>query len=221
MFVLKNGNQMRRIKKNVVTALVVSGVWLLMQIVVLIVVNAKKSSFFSVGPSARLLLPFTEDTIIDTWGEWAWLVIFSVISTAVMVYNSAMFTPWVESVAMNPEIKLPHDKRETLIMVNVAWFIQMITGAVTVIYTSTQADVAFMAALAGIITYWRCSVIIVYDPARDRLDDNDRDKSIFELNEEPDHRLFQPFEIQDYPDMDLDDLTQATLVTIKTAGMDV
>jgi len=173
---------MIRIKNNVMVSIWLSGAWLVVQMIVLVVMNARKSSYFSFGPSKQLVMPFTTDMLIDTWGKWCWLVLFSVVSTVVSVYNSAMLRPWIDSVALNPEVKLPHDKPRTLVLVNVSSAIQMATGAITFVYTSTQADMALFSSLSAVVVYYICSHEIVYDPDRDRLDSNDNSENIFQLD---------------------------------------
>ncbi len=181
---------MRKIKGNVTTAIGLSALWLVLQLVVLVVVNVRKSAYFAFGPSRQLLMPFTTDMQIDTWAKWVFLVLFSTLSTVVSMYNSAMLRPWIDSVALNPEVRLPHDKNETLLLVNLSSAIQMVTGAITFVYTSTQVDIAFFSGLGAVVVYYICSYTIIHDTERDRLDSNDNAENIFQLDELPDQTLF-------------------------------
>lgn len=190
---------MRKIKSNVTTAIWLSAAWLAMQLVVLVITSVRKSSYFSFGPSELLLMPFTTDTQVDTWAKWLFLVLFSTLSTIVSTYNSAMLRPWIDSVALNPEVKLPHDKGHTMMLVNVSSAIQMVTGAITFVYTSTQVDIAFFSGLGAVAVYYICSYAIVHDEDRDRLDSNDNTENIFQLDELPDQTLFSPTDATDAP----------------------
>ncbi len=176
---------MRKIKSGVTTAIALSGSWLFGQILILIILNVQRSSYFAFGPSPLLNMPFTSDLAIDTWTKWSFLVFLSMVSSVVSVYNSAMLQPWIESVALNPEIKLPHDKFQTLIMVNLSWSIQMGTSAITFVYTSTQVDIAIFSAISAMLVYYVCSWQIINDTDRDRLDSNDNTENIFQLDDLP------------------------------------
>jgi hypothetical protein len=188
---------MRKIKKSVISAIFLSVIWLIAEVVMLAMVNVKKSQFFSFGPSERLIMPFTDTTVIDTWFKWWSLVMFSIISTCVSVYNSVNFSPWAESVALNPEVKLPHDKKLTFAMVNISWIIQMTTNALTFVYTTTQVDVAFISGVSGAIAYAMCSYEIINDAERDKLEEVYNNDSIFKMDLLPDHTLFRSTDEQD------------------------
>jgi hypothetical protein len=177
---------MREIKKNITIAIKVSAAWITVQFLSFMLLGAKRSDFFSFGPSKRLLVPFTQDVVVDNWAAWCYLVLFSVTSTCVLTYNSVMLSPWIESVALNPEVPLPHDKNKTYMLVLLSFLMQTINAVITVASNSTQFDVAVISTMVGLVVYTLCSRAIIFDETRNSLNNESNMQLISRDNESVD-----------------------------------
>jgi hypothetical protein len=154
------------IPTNVKRAVFCSVSWLVIQVMAWIYLGMYNSEYYSWGPSDDLILPFT-NTVVDTWPRWTLLIINIVMSVSVNVYSADLFYPWMSSVALNPGVKLNHDKKHTWLVVNIFWATTAVQALFFFMLAYSQIDIAFVSAISAIITGMYSSRVCIYDPARD------------------------------------------------------
>jgi hypothetical protein len=154
------------IPTNVKRAVFCSVSWLVIQIMTWFYLGMYKSDYYSWGPSDDLILPFT-NTVVNTWPKWTLLIINIAVSVSVNVYSANLFYPWMSSVALNPGVKLNHDKKTTWLVVNLFWTTTAVQALFFFMLTYSQIDIAFVSAVSAIVTGMFSSSFCIYDKTRE------------------------------------------------------
>jgi len=167
------------IPKNVKIALALHLGWTFVELITWSLLNVKDSDYYSWGPSDRFSLPFT-GTIIDTWPKWGGLMIHTTFSVGINVFCADMFYPWMSSAALNPAVKLKHDKFHTWVAVNAFWTLTGVNSLLFFMLSFSQIDVAVNSTLTAFIVGAYSSRRAIYDKQREA--DSSEDNQDLELN---------------------------------------
>jgi hypothetical protein len=151
---------------NVKRALGCAGAWLCIEFMSWAYLGLWRSPYYSWGPSSNLVLPFL-DIKIDTWSKWSLLMFHTSISVSVAVYSADLFYPWMSSVALNPGVKLRHDKKHVWMLVNLFWIIASVHALLFFMLVYSQIDVALVSAASAAVTGLFSSYFVIYDKKRD------------------------------------------------------
>ena len=92
------------------------------------------------------------------------------ITVSVAVFSADLFYPWMSSVALNPGVKLVHDKKTTWLVVNFFWTVNALQALLFFMVVYSQVDIAILSGISAIVTGLYSSRCCIYDPKREKIE---------------------------------------------------
>ena len=121
-------------------------VWSAVVLVVFFSMGVLHSSFFRFGPSESLKFMGIQ---IDTYQEWALLMIYCATDTLIKSFSHDAIVPWLMNTLADPKCKdLPYSKATCMAVTEIYFCYVHFSHVIRVFLSLTQLDFVMIAALA-------------------------------------------------------------------------
>ena len=139
--------------------------WLGVVILTWIGLGMYESPYYEFGPSENLVLAFVEIKI-DTWGKYSGLVVYIICSCFMKVLSGDWVYPWINSVAMNPEVKLVQPLPVVYFLTNYIWILNSAYNVFFFALIYSQVDLALFTILGSAVGGLISSYYVIFKEDR-------------------------------------------------------